>query len=778
MFADELMPLPETPEPALPLQLRIAQLVDLPLSRRGFIQGLLATTGGWIFGIALGSQARADAQDAAFAPLVWFSLAPSGDVTIVAHRSEMGTGIKTSLAQVLADELEVDWSRVRIVQADGDEAKYGSQNTDGSRSVRQFFTTMRQAGAVGRRMLEQAAAEVWGVAIDTVRAEQHQVLHAATGKALDYGALAAAAAKLPIPPTDTVPLKPRERWRYIGKGLPLADLRGIVTGAAQFGMDVKLADMKIAVVARPPVLGGHVKQHDASRALRIAGVEQIIEIPPFKAPHAFQPLGGIAVIASSTWAAIQGRRALEVEWEDGPNASYTSSRYREQLDATAKQPGKLLRNEGDVSAAFAAASQPGGGRLIEASYHLPHLAHASMETPVALARYADGQCECWAPTQHPMAARVAVAQALGIDVAQVTVHVTLLGGGFGRKSKPDFIAEAALLSKRIGAPVRVVWTREDDIRWDYYHAVSTTHFQASLDATGQVTGWLQRAVFPTIFSTFATGAKEGNSLELGLGFTDLPYAIPNLRIENGPATAHVRIGWLRSVCHIFHAFGISSFTDELAHAAGASPLEFQRMLLGPAREVTFKLERGITYPNHQEPLGTYPIDTGRMRRVLDRVAEAIDFTRARPRGRGVGLAVHRSFLSFCATAVEVEVSRQGALAILDVHVAIDCGTVVNSDRVRAQLEGGTIFGLSLARSGAITAQDGRIVQSNFHDYPVMRCNESPRALHTYIIETDAPPAGVGEVATPPAAPALTNAIFAATGQRIRDLPLTQHDLSW
>jgi isoquinoline 1-oxidoreductase beta subunit len=414
-------------------------------------------------------------------------------------------------------------------------------------------------------------------------------------------------------------------------------------------------------------------------------------------------------------------------------------------------------------------------KTLEAEYYVPHLAHASMEPPVAVADFRNGQCTLWAPVQNPQAVQDTVAAALGIDKQKVICNVTLLGGGFGRKSKPDFCAEAAILSKQLGKPVKVVWTREDDIHFDYYHAVAAMYMKAGLDQSGKPVAWLQRSVFPSIFSTFSQDVRSGSAMEMGMGFTDTPYALPNHRVENGEAVNHVRIGWLRSVANIYHAFAVCSFADELAHAARRDPKDYLLELIGPPRLVDLKAQ-GVDYPN-MGPIEQYPVDTARLRKVIEVVAEKSEWGKRKlPKGHALGIAAHRSFLSYIATVVEVAVSPAGKISIPRVDMAVDAGMIVSPDRVRSQFEGAAVFGTSLTLMGEITATGGKINQSNFHDYPVARMNEAPLETRVYIVESDAPPAGIGEPGVPPFAPALCNAIFAATGNRIRELPLSRQKL--
>jgi isoquinoline 1-oxidoreductase beta subunit len=503
--------------------------------------------------------------------------------------------------------------------------------------------------------------------------------------------------------------------------------------------------------------------------LKVAGVSQTIVIDPFKPPPAFQPLGGVAVLANSTWAAFQGRKKLKIDWDNGPNATYDSDQYKKELQETARKPAKLIRGQGDVDKAFASTAS-----TFEADYYVPLLAHAPMEPMVALAEFKDGQVHAWAPTQNPQAAQAIISSELGIRKEDVICHVTFLGGGFGRKSKPDYVAEAAVLSHKVGRPVKVVWTREDDIQFDYYNAVAAMYMKAALDSNGRPVAWLQRSVFPPITSTFDVNAVYGDPGHLQQGWTDIPYDIPNLRIENGPAKAHVRIGWLRSVANIYHAFAVQAFTDELAHRAQRDPADYLLELIGQPRTLNFT---GVDYPNYGADYNTYPWETGRLRRVTEMVIEKSGWGKRKlGKGAGLGIAAHKSFLTYVATVVEVEVNDQGDIRIPRVDTVVDAGLVVNPEVTKAQFEGAAVFGTSVARTGEITAKNGVIEQSNFDSYPVARINEAPYQTNVYLVESDAPPAGVGEPGVPPFVPALCNAIYVATGKRIRELPLSRTDL--
>ncbi|GGI54897.1 xanthine dehydrogenase family protein molybdopterin-binding subunit [Oxalicibacterium solurbis] len=701
-------------------------------------------------------------------PLVFVSIAGDGIVNIVVHRSEMGQGVRTSLPMIVADELEADWGRVHVVQAEADEKKYGNQDTDGSRSVRQHFMSMRHIGASMRTMLEAAAAAQWGVPQQEVQAKNHEVVHAKSGRRIGYGELAAAAGKLSPPAIATLKLKKPNEFRYIGK----QDVRGIdytdiVTGNTQYGIDTRLPGMVYAVIARPQVLGGKVAGVDSSAALKVPGVLKVVELKNSPPPTQFNPLGGVAVIASNTWAAIKGREALKITWNDGPNASYDSVAFRKTLEEAARKPAKAVRSDGDAVKALAAAP-----KRIEAEYYLPHIAHATMEPPAATAHIVDGKCEVWACVQAPEATRELVAKHLGMKHEDVTVHVTLLGGGFGRKSKPDFAAEAALLSKAMGGkPVKVTWTREDDIHNDYFHTVSVEHMEAAVDKSGKPTAWLHRTAAPTIGALFVPGANMQQPFELGMSAVNIPFPIPNFRVEVPEVDAMTRVGWFRSVSNIPHAFAVQSFVAELAAAAKRDHRDFLLELIGPSRKID--PHRMSDDWNYGESPQVYPLDTARMKHVIQLACDKAKWGRKLPKGRGLGLAVSYSFVTYVAAVIEVAVNENGEITIPQVDIAVDCGPTVNPDRIRSQAEGACVMGASLALTGEITFKEGRAQQSNFHDYEVLRSFAAPHDIRVHIVEHgyDVPLGGVGEPATPPIAPALCNAIFAATGKRIRALPI-------
>lgn len=702
-------------------------------------------------------------------PKIFVSIAPDGMVSIIVNRSEMGQGVRTSIPKIVADELEADWKRVRVVQAPGDEARYGNQDTDGSRSTRHWFDPMRRCGASARVMLEQAAAARWKVPLDSVQAKNHEVVHTPSGRKLGYGALALAAAKLEVPAPPAVKLKDPSQFRYIGKvDTFLTDGQAIATGKTWFGIDTRLPGMLYAVIARPPVLGGKLKSFDATEALKVSGVVKVFAMEGTPPPSEFQPIGGVVVVGKDTWAAIKGRSLLKIDWDDGAHASYNSIAFRSELEAAVLKPGgKEVRNEGDTYAALANAA-----KKVEANYYVPHFAHASMECPAATARIVNGACEIWACTQSPQAARDRVAKRLDLAADKVTVNVTLLGGGFGRKSKADFVVEAALVSKEMGGqPVKLTWTREDDLHHDYFHTVCAQHLEAGLDANGKVTAWLHRTAEPTILSIFAPDPKALAPFELGLGLSGMPYAIPNVRIENPEATAHARIGWLRSVNNIQHAFAAQSFIAEIAQAQGKDHRDFLIELLGPDRLIDpTKISDSW---NHGESPERYPINVGRLRKVIERVTQEAQWGRKMGEGQGLGLAAHYSFVTYVAAVVEVSVDPKGNVVIPRIDVAVDCGPTVNPDRVRSQIEGACVMGLSQAVVSEITFKNGRAEQDNFHQFEVVRMNLAPRKIVVHIMPSayDVPLGGVGEPGVPVVAPALMNAIAAATGKRIRQLPL-------
>lgn len=701
-------------------------------------------------------------------PLVFVSIDSDGTVTLVAHRSEMGTGIRSSIPMVIADEMEADWARVTIVQAPGDEPKYGNQDTDGSRSMRHHIQAARRMGGAVRTMLARAAAQDWGIDPADVTVELHQV-KAPDGRTLGFGDLAEAAMAQPVPPHEEIAYKTDAEFRYMGKGeVQITDLRDITTGDAVYGADVMLEGMKTALIARPPVVGGKARSFDASKALEVPGVVAVHELPYGGLAQKFAPLGGIAVVADNTWAATKGRDALEIEWEAGPHGDYSSAPFMEEMKATAEKPGTVARDKGDIEDAFAKAA-----RTFGQTYTQAHMAHIPMEPPAAVAHYTGDALEIWAPVQSPYTARLDTAKALGLDPEQVRLNVTLLGGGFGRKSKADYVTEAALLSREVGAPVRVQWTRQDDVRHSFYHTTSAERIDVALDDAGQVTGWRHRSVAPSIKSTFAPDDGLPMPLEQGMGMTDLPFDIANIRCESGKAMAHTRIGWFRSVSNVPHAWAVGSFVGELAHELGKDQRQMWLDLIGAPRVMDPKAD-GLPedFWNYGEPMQEFPIETGRLAEVLNRAADGIGYGRDLPEGEGIGLAVHRSFVSYVGCAARVKLV-DGRITVPEMHLAIDCGFAANPERIESQMQGAAVMGMTLALHSGITYENGAVVQSNFYDYDVVRSDNYPRNVVTHIVDHpfSVHATGVGEPGLPPVAPALANALFAATGTRRRNLPM-------
>lgn len=737
-------------------------------SRRDFLKAGGMLTGGLMLGVSIFSCDDNGKKLVTLTPNVFLRIASTGEVTIIAHRSEMGQGIRTSLPLIIADELGADWKKVKIEQAEGDEKKYINQNTDGSFSVRMFFKPMREAGATAKHLLIQAASQKWGVNADECDTANGQVIHKGSDKKIDFGDLVEAASLLPVPAAADLKLKDKSQFTMIGKPTPIIDLHDITIGKAVFGIDATTTGMKIAVIQRCPVVGGSVKSFNADKALTIPGVLKVIEIKGAGLPATLRkPLSGVAVIADNTWAAIKGREALQIEWDLGANADYDSAKQIAQLKKDITGNGTVRRNRGNFSSA-----KSGAKKVIEHTYVAPFLAHATLETPAALAVFKDGKCEVWACTQNPQGARDAVAESLGITADNVKVNVTLLGGAFGRKSKPDFILEAAILAKESGLPVKVEWTREDDLRHDYYHTQSVQRVVATIDKNNKLSGWNHHIAYPSISATENLSVVQPDDGELGLGASDFPYDVPAIKIETHDAKAHVRVGWLRSVTNIPQAFAVASMMDEVAEARGVDAVANALELLGADRNITFSEEmvKG-SYSNYGEDIANYPWETARMKNVIERVAKAAGWGKEMPKGSALGFAAHKSFLTYVACIVEVKVDADKSITIPNVYYAVDCGTAVNTDRIKSQFEGGAQFAASLALKSAITVKNGVVEQSNFDGYQLIRMQQSPKAIHVDIVESDAKPTGVGEPPVPPFTPALCNAIYKAIGKRIYTLPI-------
>jgi len=690
--------------------------------RREFLKLTAGGGAGLWLAFHLPARARA-AEPAALEPDAYLRIDPSGEVTVFLAKSEMGQGTYTGMAVLVAEELEADWKRVRVVQADADPKRFGQMSTGGSRSVRQFFDPLRKTGATAREMLIAAAARKWGVDRAACRAELGAVVHPPSGRKLGYGELAAAAAREEVPRDP--PLKARTDWRLVGTKVPRLDTPDKIRGRARFGIDVRVPGLRFAVVARPPVVGGKVARYDAAKAKAVPGVRHVVEVP-----------SGVAVVADSTWAAMQGREALGAAFEGGPNGALDSAGLAKLLaEAKVEAPA---RSEGDVEKALAASK-----KRLEAVYELPLLAHATMEPMNCTAQVSAGSAELWAPTQAPTWAQSEVARALGIDEGRVKVHVTFLGGGFGRRAIPDFPVEAALVSKAAGEPVQVVWTREDDMRHDRYRPAGRNELWAGLDEKGKLLAWHHRVRTPSVGKQlFGSAARSGGHPDVLEGAIGFPYGAGAVRIEAAMPEVGLNFGWWRSVYSSQNAFPEECFIDELAAAAGKDPLAFRLDHLPAA---------------------------SRLRGALQLAADRAGWGKPLPAGRGRGIACHSSFGSHVAEVAEVSVEK-GRPRVHRVVAAVDLGVALNPDSVEHQVEGAIVFGLSAALRGEITLAKGAVVQGNFDDYEPLRMDEMP-AVEVHLVPSDEAPGGIGEPGLPPIAPAVANALFAATGKRIRRLPI-------
>ncbi len=733
----------------------------IEMKRRDFVKIVGLATGG----LLLGCNVSADKvvvntleNGISFVPNLFIQLQKDGTVTIVVARSEMGQGIRTSMASAIAEDLEADWKYVTVQQATGD-AKFGNQNTDGSRSIRTLLKPMRKMGAMARSILEQAAAKKWNIAASDCKAENHFVVNNTTGEKVFFGDLVEDAKTIAIPSDENIILKDKKDFKYIGKKVVRGiDMEDFLHGKANYGLDARLPNMKFAAIARSPVTFGSVKSFDTSEATEITGVEQVVQldrlIPP--AGQFFGMLGGVAVIANNTWSAFQGKNNLNIEWESGSNKSYDTEKFKEKLISRIHNKAKVVPPfKGSVERAFNNAD-----KVIEATYTMPHLAHAPMEVPNALAWVRDGKCDVWAPVQDPQTVRAEIAHFFGFALEDITINVMMLGGAFGRKSKSDFVVEAVALSQKIKVPVQVVWTREDDIQHSFYHAQNAQYLKGSLDENGKVTGWLHRVAFPSITSSFKPMSNYIAGFELGMGFTNNPYEIENVQIENAKAASHLRIGWLRSVSNIISGFGVNSFVDELAIASGKDAIEFRLDLLGKDKVST--------------AASPHPFNVARLKNVLIEAKKLSNWGKKLPKGHGLGVAIHYSFYSYVATVVEVSVKSE-KVKVENIYSVLDCGMYVNRDAVINQMEGAAIFGMSLTMFGKISTKNGAVEQSNFHDYQMTRMIDAPN-IHVHLVDNDEDPTGVGEPGVPPVSAAITNAIFNASGKRVRSLPLSDHGM--
>lgn len=715
------------------------QVIQNP-QRRTFIKASALVGGGLALGVSIPAIAHRH-QTSDFNPSAFIHLHKNGDVILFCGRCEMGQGISTALPAAVADEMEADWSRVTVKQGEGNAEKYGPQATGGSASIVTMYEPMRQAGATAKLMLIAAAAKAWNVAAEECEASNHFVVHKSSGKKLGYGDLAEIAAVQEVNETPT--LKEKSEFKYIGRALPRHDQSMVVVGERTYGVDTKVPGMRYAAIIHCPVFGGKLKSLDDTAARAIAGVTDVVTIPRFEVP--FGSVGGVAVVADNSWTAQKAVKALVIEWDSGPNGNYDTKAYRAQLVANVEKPAEKVAERGDLTQAFDAAEHK-----VSATYTGGHLCHAPMEPNASVVSVKDGSAEVWASTQSPGDIQDVLGGYLGIEPKDVYVHVMVSGGAFGRKFKCDYVQEAAAISKQINAPVQLTWSREADMRTGYYHSINAQHIEASLDANGNVTGWLHRVAFPSISSLFNPALDRAPANSLG-EIENHPFGIANLRSETGEAPAHTRIGWYRAVYAIFYGFAYGSIADELAHKAGMDTVSFLH-----------KLYDNNKYPEHQEQVA-------RSKAVLQLAADKAGFGRTLPAGEGIGIAVHHSFRSYVAMAVHVRVTGDN-IEVLNVECAVDCGQVLNKDGATAQQEGAVVMGMSLSLYTEIVFKDGAVVNSNFHDYPVLRINEMPN-VNVHFVDSDYPPTGLGEPGVAPFPPALTNAIFAASGKRHRDLPI-------
>lgn len=710
-------------------------------SRRDFLKTSGLAAGGLFIGVSLPFVAGASADVSAFEPNAFVHIAANGDTTIYCGRCEMGQGISTALPAAVADELEADWSRVTVLQGDGDK-KYGPQATGGSRSINVMLEPMRIAGAAGKEMLVAAAANTWGLPPDQCYAKNHVVLNKADDRKLGYGELVEAASVLAVPASPA--LKTKDQFRYIGKPLKRHDQSDMVVGKRTYGADTRVPGVKYAAIKHVPVLGGTVKSVNKDAVKDMPGVIDVVVIPRFENPYG--SLGGVAVVADNTWTAQQALAKLTIEFDAGPNGVYDTGEYINMMVGNVEKPATKEFERGSVEQAFSAAKT-----RHKATYTGGHLSHSPMEPMASLVSVEDDKCEIWASTQDPEGIQRTIGAYLERDPESIIVHVMASGGAFGRKFKCDYVQEAAALSKAVGAPVSLTWSREEDTRTGYYHSCSAQHMEASLDEEANVTAWLHRAAFPTITSTFNPEVVQPSAKDLD-AIVQHPYGIANLQVESGLAPAHTRIGWYRSVYAIFYGFAINGFTDELAQQAGVDSLQFFQNI----------------YDNNKDPLQEEQVS--RSRAVLDKAAEMAGWGKDLPANHGMGIAVHHSFESYVAMVVHAEVNGSD-VTVHRVDCAVDCGLVLNPNIATAQMEGAVIMGVGLALNTEISFKDGAVVNSNFHDYPVLRMGKAPAEINVEFIGQDVRSTGLGEPGVPTLAPALANAIFAASGKRYRSLPM-------
>jgi len=731
----------------------------MAITRRAFVTTTASAGAALVIGFSLRRDfmaAPAAAGPAAkLAPVnpfeAWVHVGEDNSVKLIVAKSEMGQGIKTTLPMILADELEVDWQTVEVQQAETRTDLYPHLGTGGSTSVRTTYMDLRRAGATAREMLISAAASQWNVPRQRCFAKSCAVVDRETNQVVKYGNLVAAASKLPMPPENDVQLKDPKDFSIIGRSIPRVEIPSKTEGTAEFGLDAKVPGMLYAVIARCRTFGGKVKSFDATATKAVPGVKDVFQIEAVE--QDVHSAGGVAIVAESTWAAMQGRRALKIDWDSGPHANESSASLSSFVEEKAKSAGTMVRNDGDVD------KLPEGSLTrVEAVYQVPFLAHATMEPMnITVAPGAD-RWESWAPTQSPNWVQSSIAKIAGVPPQRVIVHTLFSGGAFGRRYMADFPVEAAQIAKLVGKPIKLVWTREDDMTHDFYRPAAWHYMSGAVDAQGKPVAW-QHHLLSTAINAYWDPKAPPHKSEMD-GASGVPYNIPNIRVEHSNVPTGVPVAWWRSVADAMNAFAVESFIDELAAAAKADPVQFRLQLL--------EGDRKLKDPN-ADPGDDGRLSTARLKRVLQAAAEKSGWGEPLPKGRARGIACHFSFGSYVAQVAEVSANSDGSPKVHRVVSAVDCGVVINPNGAEAQSEGAIAYGLSAALYGAITIKDGAVEQTNFDGYQVLRMSDMPE-VEVHLVPSGDNPGGLGEPGTPPIAPAVANAMFALTGKRLRKLP--------
>lgn len=699
------------------------------MKRREFIKVISVSGAGLVLAPTVYKIVRGKEVADELSPSVFLKIDSDGIVTVVVHRTELGQGAHTGLPMIVAEELDADWTSIRVEQALAHPDKYGNQTTGGSTGVRTNWEKLRKAGATGRRMLILAAAGKWGADAGQCRTENGFVIHN-DGRKFGYGELVSAAAELPVP--DDVELKDPSDFRIIGTSLHRFDTPSKLDGSARFGIDYVIPDMVYASIARPPVLGSRLVSYDDSEARAVKGVKDVFEVS-----------GKVAVISDSTWPAFKAKALLRINWDVSENKNLSTDSLFKMFEEKSRKEGTSARREGDFSSAYNNAA-----KKIEAVYEIPFISHSPMEPMNCTAKVSSGFAELWVPTQNPQSVQRAVAGELSLDVNDVKVNITYAGGGFGRRLVADYAVEAALISRKTGKPVKVTWTREDDMTNDLYRPASYHKLSAGIDSDGNLTAWKHHVIAPSIIGQMMPGRELTGNPDIVDGAANILYNIPNIDVNYTIANTPVPVLWFRAVYHTQNPIANECFLDEIAYASGNDPLMLRQSLLKP---------------------------DSRLRGVLERAADESGWGGFLPEGRGRGIACHFCFGSYVAQVAEVSVSADGKLKVEKVTAAVDCGYAVNPDILKNQIEGGIIFALSAALRGEITVKDGKIQQTNFDKYEPVRYNEASE-IDVHIIKSGEAPGGIGEPGIPPAAPALCNAIYSAAGIRIRKLPVSKNSL--